>query len=212
MSCLISNSTKADKIIIACHSANEEVKYFIEDLKEDLETLKGESFQRHDPEYYDEVSYYNNFHQLIPQSLILSKCYSTFITVYREQGKSLYEAISAFLEEYEKERPKMYMMRIRQEMFPLILSGKKTSTSRQGLREIKIGQELRFLSADGDIADTIVTNVEYCKFDELTEEEAFKEGYSSLDELKDILRNLYDVDTDPNFTLIEFKLVESKER
>ena len=43
MSCLISNSTKADKIIIACHSANEEVKYFIEDLKEDLETLKGES-------------------------------------------------------------------------------------------------------------------------------------------------------------------------
>lgn len=105
----------------------------------------------------------------------------------------------------------MYMMRIRQEMFPLILSGKKTSTSRQGLREIKIGQELRFLSADGDIADTLVTNVEYCKF-ELTEEEAFKEGYSSLDELKDVLRNLYDVDADPNFTLIEFKLVERKER
>lgn len=106
----------------------------------------------------------------------------------------------------------MYMMRIRQEMFPLILSGKKTSTSRQGLREFEVGQEFRFLSADGDIADTIVTSVEYCKFDELTEEEAFKEGYSSLDELKDVLRNLYDVDADPNFTLIEFKFVESKER
>jgi hypothetical protein len=97
-------------------------------------------------------------------------------------------------------------------MFPLILSGKKTSTSRQGLREIEVGQELRFLSADGNIADTIVTSVEYHKFDELTEEEAFKEGYSSVDELKDILRNLYDVDANPNFTLIEFKLVESKER
>ena len=105
----------------------------------------------------------------------------------------------------------MYMMRIRQEMFPLILSSKKTSTSRQGLREIEVGQELRFLSADGDIADTIVTNVEYCRFDELTEEEAFKEGYSSLDELKDVLRNLYDVDADPNFTLIEFELVERRE-
>ena len=103
MSCLISNSTKEDRIIIACHSANEEVKYFIEYLKEDLETLKGESFQRHDPEYYDEVSYYNNFHQLIPQSLILSDCYKTFIRLYREEGKSLFEAISAFLEEYEKE-------------------------------------------------------------------------------------------------------------
>ena len=106
----------------------------------------------------------------------------------------------------------MYMMRIRQETFPLILSGKKTSTSRQGKRAVKIGQELRFLSADGDIADTLVTNVEYCKFNELTEEEAFKEGYSSLDELKDVLRNLYDIDADPNFTLVEFKLVERKER
>lgn len=106
----------------------------------------------------------------------------------------------------------MYMMRIRQETFPLILSGKKTSTSRQGLREIKIGQELRFLSADGDIADTIVTNVEYCRFNDLTEEEAFKEGYSALAELKDVLRNLYDVDADPNFTLVEFKFVRQKER
>lgn len=106
----------------------------------------------------------------------------------------------------------MYMIRIRQDMFPLILSGKKISTSRQGLREIKVGQDLRFLSADGDIVDTIVTNVEYCRFDELTEEEAFKEGYSSLDELKDVLKNLYDIDTDPNFTLIEFKFVERKER
>ena len=106
----------------------------------------------------------------------------------------------------------MYMIRIRQEMFPLILSGKKTSTSRQGLREIEVGQELRFLSADGDIADTVVTNVEYCKFEELTEEEALKEGYSSVDELKDVLRNLYAIESDPNFTLIEFKLVESKER
>ena len=99
----------------------------------------------------------------------------------------------------------MYMMRLRQEMFPLILSGKKTSTSRQGKRVIKIGQELRLLSADGDITDVLVTNVEYCKFNELTEEEAFKEGYSSLAELKEVLRNLYDVDADPNFTLIEFK-------
>lgn len=58
----------------------------------------------------------------------------------------------------------------------------------------------------------IVTNVEYCRFYDITEEEALKEGYSSLDELKDVLRNLYDVDADPNFTLIEFKLVERKER
>lgn len=103
MSCLISNDTKADEIITAGCSANEEVKEFIEDLKEDLEILRGESYQRHDPDYYDEVNYYNSFLLSIPQSLLLSKCFLTFINVYREQGKSLYEAVSAFLEEYEKE-------------------------------------------------------------------------------------------------------------
>lgn len=102
---MIKNSAnvKEFKTIIAYHGAEQEVKVFIKELKEDLELLKGESFQRHEPEFYDEASYYNDFHQLIPPSLILSECYKTFIRLYREEGKSLYEAISAFLEEYDKE-------------------------------------------------------------------------------------------------------------
>lgn len=104
MSYMLTNSVevKETKAIIARHAAEQEVKVFIEELKEDLETLKGESYQRHVPEFYDEVRYYNDFHQLIPQSLILSKCYLAFISLYREQCKSLFEAISAFLEEYDE--------------------------------------------------------------------------------------------------------------
>lgn len=74
---------------------------FIKDLKEDLETLKGESFQRHTPEYYDEYYYYNEFHRHIPNSLLLSSCYKVFIEGYRENNKSLYECVTAFIKEYE---------------------------------------------------------------------------------------------------------------
>ena len=104
MSYMITNSAevKETKTIVARYEAAQEVKVFIEELKEDLETLRGESYQRHTPEFYDEVSYYNDFHKFIPQSLILSKCYLEFISLYREQGKSLFEAISAFLEEYDE--------------------------------------------------------------------------------------------------------------
>jgi hypothetical protein len=104
MSYMITNSAevKETKTIIARYEAEQEVKVFIEELKEDLDTLRGESYQRHTPEFYDEVSYYNDFHKFIPQSLILSKCYLAFISLYSEQGKSLFEAISAFLEEYDE--------------------------------------------------------------------------------------------------------------
>lgn len=96
-----SKQVKEDTTLLACHEAEREIKIFIEELKEDVEALKGESFQRHDPEYYDEVDFYNNFHQCIPRALLLSSCYVEFSRLYREEGKSLYEAVSAFIKEYE---------------------------------------------------------------------------------------------------------------
>lgn len=74
---------------------------FIKDLKDDLETLKGESFQRHEPEYYNERWYYNEFHSRMPESLLLSSCYTAFAKEYIKDDKSLYEGINAFIEEYE---------------------------------------------------------------------------------------------------------------
>lgn len=101
----------------------------------------------------------------------------------------------------------MYVLQLRKEMFPAIFSGKKTSTSRQGFRPIVPQQELRLIAPDGSVSvDVHVTNVNQCKFDELTIGEAVKEGYSSLEELKDILKKIYDIEKDNNFTIIEFKL------
>ena len=80
-------------------------KRFVNSLKEDLELLKAERFQRHDPEYYDEVKYYNTFHKLIPNSLVLTNSYRRFIKVYREEGGSLRDAVLAFINAYELDNP-----------------------------------------------------------------------------------------------------------
>ena len=101
----------------------------------------------------------------------------------------------------------MYVLELRKEMFPSIFSGKKTSTSRQGYRPIVPQQQLRLVAPNGSVSvDVFVTNVSQCKFDDLTIEEAIKEGYSSLKELQDTLKKIYDIEKDDNFTIIEFKL------
>ena len=101
----------------------------------------------------------------------------------------------------------MYILQLRKEMFRAIFSGKKTSTSRQGIRPIVPQQELRLIAPNESVSvDVLVTSVSQCKFDELTIKEAIKEGYSSLEELKDTLKKIYDIEKDDNFTIIEFKL------
>lgn len=100
------------------------------------------------------------------------------------------------------------VLKLRKEMFPAIYSGKKTCTSRQGTRNFTPQDKLVFAATEDDSisVDVIITNVRHCKFDELTEEEAIKEGYESLEELKEVLGQIYDISKDNNFTLIEFML------
>lgn len=75
---------------------------FINKLKEDLELLKGESYQRHTPRYYDEGEYYNWFHKHIPTSLYFSNCYLNFINSYHESGNNLLHSVTSFIEEFER--------------------------------------------------------------------------------------------------------------
>lgn len=103
------STNEYDRAAFALHTARSEVETFIKDLREDLEALKEERFQRHSPEYYDEVNYYNWFHEHIPQSLLclpnnqVPNCYQAFSQIYHIEHKNLFEAISAFLEVYDKE-------------------------------------------------------------------------------------------------------------
>lgn len=100
----------------------------------------------------------------------------------------------------------MDVLKLRKEMFPVIYSGKKTCTSRQGIRNFTRYDKLMFVATEDNSIHTevTVTNVRHCKFDELTTEEAIKQGYESLEELKETLKKIYDISKDDNFTLVEF--------
>lgn len=107
----------------------------------------------------------------------------------------------------------MYVLLLRKEIFADVFSGKKTSTSRQGKRPVMPHQKLRLITPDESVSvDTTVKSVTYCKFNELSLEEAIKEGYSSVEEMKEVLKGIYDIDKDENFTLIEFELPKELKR
>jgi hypothetical protein len=99
---MIENPTKEEVMSDAVWKASEAIQSFIHFVKEDLDILKGESYQRHDPDFYDEREYYNWFHQSMPEGLILSAPYKVFIKCYQEEGKSLHESVSAFIKEAEE--------------------------------------------------------------------------------------------------------------
>ena len=102
----------------------------------------------------------------------------------------------------------MATLKLRKEMFPAIYSGKKTSTSRQGIRDFKPGTNLTIVAQEDESTsiDVLITDVSHCKLNELDEEEAIREGYNSLKEMKETLEKIYDISKDDNFTLIEFSL------
>lgn len=78
------------------------IKLFIDNLEKDLELLKGESYQRHEPDYYDEHDYYNWFHRYIPQALLMSDAYNAFIHYYKNMDKNLYDSVNAFIMEAKR--------------------------------------------------------------------------------------------------------------
>lgn len=102
----------------------------------------------------------------------------------------------------------MEVLKLRKELFPLVLSGKKTSTSRQGIRLFEVGEEIELIMTEDETCsiDVTVTNVKHIKYKDLTEVEAIKEGYSSLEELQFALEKIYTVNDDDDFTIIEFTM------
>ncbi len=101
----------------------------------------------------------------------------------------------------------MDSLKLRKEQFLLVLSGKKTSTSRQGIRRFEVGEEIELVMTEDETCsiDVTITNVKYIKYKDLTENEAIKEGYSSLEELQLALERIYTVNDD-DFTIIEFTM------
>jgi len=91
----------------------------------------------------------------------------------------------------------------------LILEGVKTTTIRLG-RVIPKSSEVIIHSEGRPIAEARIKNVVYKKVKELTEDDARRDGYPSLEDLLRDLRNIYKVDigAEDEVTIIEFEVVK----
>lgn len=101
----------------------------------------------------------------------------------------------------------MQELLLRQSIFGLVTSGKKTSTSRKGKRDITKGLLLFKMTEDETVQTVVnVTDVKFVEYKDLTDTEAKKEGYERLEELKAVLNKIYgDIPENEIFTLIEWE-------
>jgi hypothetical protein len=90
------------------------------------------------------------------------------------------------------------------DLLPLVLSGKKTSTVRLGIRNYRLGPA-RIVSGNVDIPIEI-TNIEFMKLGDLNENVAKSEGYTTLDEFLSTLKRFYPgAKTDGDVTVVRFR-------
>jgi hypothetical protein len=89
-----------------------------------------------------------------------------------------------------------------------ILSGRKKATIRLGRVRVKY-DELIIHGGGRPVAKVRVTSVTYKKVKDLTEEDARKDGFNSLNELLDALRKAYgEINPDDLVTIIEFEVIQ----
>jgi len=96
-------------------------------------------------------------------------------------------------------------LRMHPALLAAVLRGEKRSTIRTGQRHFEVGPLV--LQSGSESALVRVTAVQHKSFRELTEEDAKKEGYNSLEELRHELRLLYpSIRQNSPLTLVEFEL------
>lgn len=89
-----------------------------------------------------------------------------------------------------------------------ILSGRKRATIRLGIVRVKY-DELIVHGGGRPVAKVRVTGVHYKRLRELTDEDARKDGFRSLQELLRALRDVYgEISPDEPVTIIEFEVVQ----
>jgi hypothetical protein len=90
------------------------------------------------------------------------------------------------------------------DLIPLVLSGKKTSTVRLGIRRYPLGPA-RIVSGNVNIPIEI-TEIEFMKLGELGDGVAKTEGYTTLGEFLSNLRRFYPgAEIDRDVTVIRFR-------
>lgn len=101
----------------------------------------------------------------------------------------------------------MQELKLRHEIMSKVFDGTKHSTSRRGIRDTTLGPLKLVETENPDVSIIVdVVLVQTTPFNKISDKEAFNEGYSNAEELKQTLRNIYgeDFSDDEFFTIVEW--------
>ena len=88
---------------------------------------------------------------------------------------------------------------------PAVIDGRKTATIRLGRRSYHPGWAI--LKADGSGISVCIESVRYCRMADLTELDAQRDGFKSLDELLAALQEFYpQISPEDEVTIVAFGL------
>jgi len=99
----------------------------------------------------------------------------------------------------------MIVVPVARRFLPLIRRGEKSSTIRKGTRPYPIGPAV--LRSDGEEIRILITGVRFSTTASLTQSDAVKDGFESLGELLDALREFYpDLLPSDSVTITSFRI------
>ncbi|AEA46390.1 ASCH domain-containing protein [Archaeoglobus veneficus] len=94
------------------------------------------------------------------------------------------------------------------EYVPLILEGKKRTTVRKGIKSYPVGKVVYLTANNEPFARARVVKAVIKRVRELTDEDAIKDGFDSVEELIKALKRIYGSLRDDEFvTVVHFELV-----
>jgi hypothetical protein len=98
----------------------------------------------------------------------------------------------------------MLIVPLARRFLPLVRSGAKKSTIRKGLRPWTIGPAI--IGSQGEELKVSITDVRFTTAASLTEADAFRDGFRSLEELLNALKEFYpDLSASDEITIASFR-------
>lgn len=82
-------------------------------------------------------------------------------------------------------------MALNSRFFPDIRTGSKTSTVRKGKRNVRVGERLVLTDNSRNRIEVEVSQVDFKRLDELTDDDARRDGFGSARDLAEVLREFY---------------------
>lgn len=99
----------------------------------------------------------------------------------------------------------MYTIPLKREYLPAVRASAKTTTVRAGKRSFPVGRAA--IVCGPEEIPIEITDVRCCRYQDLSEGDAIKDGFTSLADLQDALKRFYpDLRPSSDITIVDFHL------